>query len=99
MVSYKEHTKAQVLAALWIGSHAQGMSFFATIPTHTHMTEEEAQKIIDERGENLYFDYLEGRVLKVDLRGDSEEFDERLYDRDCGEGAAQRAIDQLGGAT
>ena len=40
MVSYKEHTKAQVLAALWNGSHAQGMSFFATIPTHTHMTEE-----------------------------------------------------------
>ena len=39
------------------------------------------------------FDYLHGRVLKVDLSGD--EFDERLYDRDCGEGAAQRAVDSV----
>ena len=40
-----------------------------------------------------YFDYLHGRVLKVDLSGD--EFDERLYDRDCGKGAAQRAVDSI----
>ena len=40
-----------------------------------------------------YFDYLHGRVLKVELSGD--EFDERLYDRDCGEGAAQRAVDSI----
>ena len=40
-----------------------------------------------------YFDYLYGRVLKVDLSGDG--FDERLYDRDCGEGAAQRAVDSI----
>lgn len=33
------------------------------------------------------------RVLKVELSGD--EFDERLYDRDCGEGAAQRAVDSI----
>lgn len=39
------------------------------------------------------FDYLHGRVLKVDLSGD--EFDERLYDRDCGAGAAQRAVDSI----
>ena len=37
--------------------------------------------------------YLHGRVLKVDLSRD--EFDERLYDRDCGEGAAQRAVDSV----
>ena len=30
------------------------------------------------------------------LSGD--EFDERLYDRDCGEGAAQRAVDSIKGA-
>ena len=29
----------------------------------------------------------------MDLSGD--EFDERLYDRDCGEGAAQRAVDSI----
>ena len=32
-------------------------------------------------------------MLNVDLSWD--EFDERLYDRDCGEGAAQRAVDSV----
>lgn len=40
--------------------------------------------------ERIYFDYLQGRVMKVDLAGD--ELDPRLYDRDNGEGAARRAI-------
>ena len=36
-----------------------------------------------------------GEFLRIapDLSGD--EFDERLYDRDCGEGAAQRAVDSI----
>ena len=36
-----------------------------------------------------------GEFLRIapDLSGD--EFDERLYDRDCGEGAAQRAVDSV----
>lgn len=42
---------------------------------------------------DLYFDYVLGRVLKVDLSGDS--FDPRLYDRDNGEGAALRTINAL----
>ena len=99
MVNFSGHSKAKVLAALWNGSHCQGMSFFAANPTHNTMTEAEAQQIIDERGSNLYFDYLEGRVLKVDLRGDVEAFDERLYDRDCGDGAAQKAINGLRGVS
>lgn len=40
-----------------------------------------------------YFDYLNGRVMKVDLSGDS--FDERLYDRDNDLGSAQKVIDSL----
>ena len=39
-----------------------------------------------------YFDYLYGRVLKVDLKGD-DGFEEWLYDRDNGEGAAQQSLD------
>jgi hypothetical protein len=39
------------------------------------------------------FDYLHGRVMKVDLSGDS--FDPWLYDRDNGEGAASRAIAKM----
>ena len=37
-----------------------------------------------------YFDYLQGRVMKVRIQGD--ELDPRLYDRDNGEGAAEQAI-------
>ena len=94
MISYKGLTKAEALAALWNGSRCQGLSFFGADLGHTHMTADEAQKIIDERknGEGLYFDYLEGRVLKVDLRTDDECFNEALYDRDLGPGAAQRVI-------
>lgn len=60
----------------------------------------EAQKEVQERKhtrfdgtDSIYFDYLNGKVMKVDLGQD--EFDPRLYDRDNGEGAAQRAIDNL----
>ena len=42
------------------------------------------------QGYGTYFDYLYGRVLKVDLSGD--EFDERLYERDNGRDSAARAI-------
>ena len=43
--------------------------------------------------EQSYFDYLYGRVLKVWIKGD--ELDSRLYNRDNGEGAAERAINTL----
>ncbi len=42
---------------------------------------------------HTYFDYLAGRVMKIDLSGD--ELDPRLYDRDLGQGAAERTIDAL----
>lgn len=40
-----------------------------------------------------YFDYLYGRVLKVDLSGNA--FDEHLYERDNGVGSASRALAPL----
>jgi hypothetical protein len=46
------------------------------------------------RGGKGTFDYLNGRVLKLDLRDDAE-FDPRLYDRDNGEGKAARVIENL----
>lgn len=45
----------------------------------------------------LYFDYVEGHVIKCDISGD--EFDERLYDRDCGEGRAAEVIEALRNGT
>lgn len=54
------------------------------------VTEDRCRELLEK---NTAYDYLYGRVMKVDLAGD--EFDERLYDRDCGEGAAQRAVDSI----
>lgn len=83
--------KAEVLHALYHRSHVQGLGILQAIPAYTV---EDARRDLDEQP-GYYFDYLHGRVLKVDLFGDS--FDSRLYDRDCGEGAAEEAIDKLRG--
>lgn len=42
---------------------------------------------------DCYFDYLDGFVMKVDLS--SDEVDTRLYDRDNGAGAFEKAISLL----
>ena len=62
------------------------------IATPSDMTEQEAQDLLDDGG--AYFDYLKGRVMKVDLSGD--ELCVRLYDRDNGQGAAERALHVAG---
>lgn len=43
--------------------------------------------------QTTYFDYVRGRVMKVDLSGD--ELNPALYDRDTGEGAAAVALEAL----
>ena len=90
MVNIKDLNKAEVLFALWHASHAQGMSFMG-LPT-TNFTIERAKEWVDDTP-NMYFDYVDGHVIKCDISGD--EFDERLYDRDCGKGAAAKAIKNL----
>lgn len=92
MVSIKGLSKAAVLAALYNHSHAQGLGVLQFDPAE--MTESEAADILRNRGERLYFNYLKGRVIKVSLASDTE-FDESLYDRDNGYGAAQRAVDSI----
>ena len=99
MVNIKGMDKAEVLLALWQASQMQGMSFLGFLASG-ELTLEQAQKEVQERKhtrfdgtDSIYFDYLNGKVMKVDLGQD--EFDPRLYDRDNGEGAAQRAIDNL----
>lgn len=91
MISIKGLNKAEVLKALYDGSHIQGMGFMQAVPDG-YVTVEHCQQLLDDTG-YPYFDYLYGRVLKVDLSKD--EFDERLYDRDNGRGAAARIIDIL----
>jgi hypothetical protein len=87
-IDIKGKNKAKVLAALYNNAKVQGLGIlhFDPIP----MTEEEAQEILKE---HTYFDYLKGRVMKVDLSEDS--FDPWLYDRDNGQGAAERALKNI----
>lgn len=91
MISIKGLNKAEVLKALYDHSHVQGMGIYQTVPEGT-VTVEHCRMLLETTG-YPYFDYLYGRVIKVDLSGD--EFDERLYDRDCGPGAAARAVQRI----
>lgn len=88
MISLESLNKADVLAALYNASKPLGMGFMHYDPKP--MTSEEAQEYLNQ---TTYFDYLKGRVMKVELKDD--ELDPCLYDRDNGEGAAWRAIEAL----
>ena len=81
--------KAHVLMALFNDASAQGRGYLRD--HEKDMDLKEATVII--ASGKLSFDYVRGRVLKVELSGNA--FSSRLYDRDNGEGAAQRAIDKL----
>lgn len=90
MIDISGISKAKALAALFNASRQQGMGFFNHRGAES-MSEADAEKAIAASG--LYFDYLFGRVMKVDLEGD--QLDPWLYDRDNGQGAAARALADL----
>lgn len=89
MVDTRGLSKAEVLAALYNNSKPLGLGLLQF--DHKEMTVTEAEELLRQ---TTYFDYLKGRVMKVDLSS-SDGFEEWLYDRDNGNGAAQRAIDSL----
>jgi|ERR1019366_93945 hypothetical protein len=100
MIDIKGIDKAELLAALVNGARPQGMGFLHD--TGTPMTKEEAQKWIDSGRAHgsgvpatkpLRFDYVHGRPIKSDIGGD--ELDPRLYDRDQGQGAAEKVVASL----
>lgn len=88
-ISMEGLDKAAVLAALYNASKPLGMGFLHYDPIP--MTTEQARELFSE--DHAYFDYLKGRVMKVDLGGN--ELDPYLYDRDNGDGAAAKAIAAL----
>ena len=90
MIDISRLNRADVLRTLYDNAKPQGMGFLHFTPEP--MTGEEAEKLVEEYE---YFDYLHGRVMKVSLPQDAVELDPRLYDRDNGEGAAQRALEPL----
>jgi len=87
-ISLEGLDKAVVLAALYNASRPLGMGFMHYNPAP--MTTEQARALLEGC---TYFDYLQGRVMKVDLGGDV--LDPWLYDRDNGQGAALRAIEAM----
>jgi hypothetical protein len=77
--------KVAVLRALWEPSRVA--SFLAGLPCPPFHNAAARALVQD------YIDYFQGRVIKMDLRGDA--IDPRLYDRDNGAGAAERAVATL----
>jgi len=89
MVDVSDLNPAQVLAALYNNAKTQGLGFldFEKEP----MSVEQAQEILDSSNDK-YFDYLKGRVMKIRIE---KSLDTALYNRDNGEGAAERVIENL----
>jgi len=88
MIDISKLNKAQVLAALYNNSRPLGLGFMHFEPVD--MKEDEATELLKDQ---TYFDYLKGRVMKVDLTGDT--LDPWGYDRDNGQGAAANVIATL----
>ena len=85
---------AEVLAALWNHSRQLGMSVLDTRGARGEVMSVEQARAILEENPFRYFDYLWGRVLKVDL-SNPKSVDLWLYNRDNGNGAGERAIASL----
>jgi hypothetical protein len=96
-MNIKGINKAEILSALYNNSRPLGLGFLQFDPAP--MTVEEAQKYLDYADENYkgyaYFDYLKGRVMKIDLSKDVEEFSTGLYNRDNGENSAEKIIQKI----
>ena len=83
--------KAEVLAALYNGTRQQGMGFMQERGAEGMSVEQARKELADNK--RAYFDYLHGRVMKIDLS--SDELDTWLYNRDNGHGAAEAIIEVL----
>ena len=91
MIDISKTNKADVLACLYNNSKPQGLGFLHY--EDKDMSREEANRLLEARGDYKFFDYVKGRVIKVNLSKD--EFSPSMYDRDNGEGAAKCAIAHL----
>lgn len=80
--------KAQVLATLYNASKVQGMGILQA--RQGQMTVDQAREILTKQ---TYFDYLFGKVMKIDLSKD--DLQTGLYNRDNGTNAAEDALANL----
>lgn len=89
MVDVRGIDKAELLAALYNRAKPQGMGFLHFDPAD--MIREQAHRLLDTG--TGYFDYVQGRVMKVQVLAD--DLDPRLYDRDNGQGAVASVVERL----
>lgn len=87
-IDISKKDKAAVFKALYDYAKPKGMGMFMYKPGDISI--EQAREIVTE---SMDFDYVGGRVMKVNISGDS--FDPWLYDRDNGQGRAAMAIDTV----
>lgn len=80
--------KVVVLQRLYERAQAQGIGILRA--RNEPMSYGEAKYLLEER---TYFDYLHGRVMKIDIKGD--ELSPWGYDRDNGRGAVAEVIAQM----
>jgi len=102
-IDVSDISPAVLLAGLYNRSSPLGLGFLQAKPGA--MTVEQAQVLLDgavegdytgqplQRHGNRYFDYLHGRVMKVEING--ETLRTGLYDRDMGKGAAKQIVEAI----
>ena len=88
MIDIKGMDKVEVFRKLYNHAKTQGMGQLQWQPRDADY--EKAKQLFESHSPHYYFDYVLGRVMKVNLKND--EFDPRLYDRDNGQGAAYNAL-------
>jgi hypothetical protein len=76
-INIKNMDKVEILRRLYNVASPQGMGYLQFTPEN--ITTEEASTIFNSN-KSKDFDYIKGRVMKIDLSGDV--LDTRLYDRD-----------------
>ncbi len=84
--------KAEVLSALYNASKQQGMGFLHARGAEPMSVEQAGEELKAYGRERPYFDYLHGRVMKVEI---VDEINPWGYDRDNGQGACARALEPL----
>lgn len=100
-IDIKGIDKADLLAALYNNASPMGMGFLQARPGQ--MTREGALELMESGDDSsrmfpnmkrrMYFDYVYGRPLKVNLEGD--ELETSLYNRDWGKDAAEQIVESL----
>lgn len=100
-IDIKGIDKADLLAALYNNASPMGMGFLQARPGQ--MTREGALELMEAGDDSsrmfpnmkrrMYFDYVYGRPLKVNLEGD--ELETSLYNRDWGKDAAEQIVESL----